>query len=91
MPSDAENLFQNLANKRTKAADAPKAEETPSEPPKPRGRAKGKRSDPNYEQVGAYIPKDLNKQVKRLLLDEEIDFSDLVAQLLSEWVKQRTD
>lgn len=60
--------------------------ETP--PPARKGRAKGKRSNPNYEQVGAYIPKALNLEVKRLLLDRELDFSDLVTQLLEQWVSE---
>lgn len=51
-----------------------------------RGRAKGKRSNPDFEQVGAYIPKSLNLDVKRLLLEDDIDFSELVAKLLQEWV-----
>ena len=55
------------------------------EPPK-KGRQKGKRSNPDYTQVGAYIPKDLDKAVKRKLLDEDIDFSDLVANLLIKWL-----
>lgn len=60
--------------------------ETP--PPARKGRAKGKRSNPDYEQVGAYTPKALNLEVKRLLLDKELDFSDLVTQLLKQWVSE---
>lgn len=56
--------------------------------PAKRGRTKGKRSNPDYEQVGAYIPKALNLEVKRLLLERDIDFSDLVAQLLKQWVSE---
>lgn len=59
-----------------------------NQPPTKRGRAKGKRSDPNYEQVGAYIPKALYRDVKRLLLEDQQDFSDLVTNLLQEWVNQ---
>ena len=51
-----------------------------------KGRQKGKRSNPDYTQVGAYIPKNLDKEVKRKLLDEDIDFSDLVASLLIKWL-----
>ena len=51
-----------------------------------RGRQKGKRSNPDYTQVGAYIPKSLDKEVKRKLLDEDIDFSDLIAALLIKWL-----
>lgn len=56
-----------------------------------RGRSRGKRSDPNYTQIGAYIPKDLDRAVKRALVDEEnLDLSELVAQLLDEWVKRKS-
>ena len=54
--------------------------------PLKKGRQKGKRSNPDYTQVGAYIPKNLDKEVKRKLLDEDIDFSDLVANLLIKWL-----
>lgn len=64
-------------------------ETVPTEPPK-KGRAKGKRSNPNYTQVGAYIPKQLDRDVKRLLIDEEIDFSDLVADLLAKWLSSKS-
>lgn len=63
---------------------------TPAALPK-RGRAPGKRSDPNYTQIGAYIPKNLDRAVKRILVDEEnLDLSELVAQLLDEWVKRKS-
>jgi hypothetical protein len=39
--------------------------------------------------VGAYIPIELNKQVKRQLVDIDQDFSDLVAELLEQWVQSR--
>jgi hypothetical protein len=38
--------------------------------------------------VGAYVPIELNKSVKRLLVDKEQDFSELVSELLAEWVKK---
>ena len=65
--------------------------ETKTETPKKRHRKKtGKRSDPNYELVGALIPKELHKEVKKLLLDEsDLDYSSLVEQLLSKWVKTK--
>lgn len=53
-------------------------------------RATGKRSNPNYEQVGAYIPKEIHKEVKKLLLDEDdLDFSDLVGTLLKQWLSNK--
>lgn len=66
------------------------ADERSPDVPIKRGRAKGKRSDPNFIQVGAYIPKDLNQQVKRRLFDEEMDFSDLVAELLEDWLSKKS-
>lgn len=51
-----------------------------------RGRAKGKRSDPNYTQVGAYIPKELDLAVKGKLLGSGQDFSELIADLLVKWL-----
>lgn len=67
-------------------APAAAAPDTPRTEPTPKGRAKGKRSDPNYVQVGVYLPKALKKECDRRLLDEEIDFSELVAKLLNDWV-----
>ena len=46
----------------------------------------GKRSNPDYVQVGAHIPKDLHRQVKRRLFDEERDFGDLMTELLRAWM-----
>ena len=60
----------------------------PSPPPQKRGRPKGKRSNPDYEQVTAYIKKKTYKQTKIALLEQEEveDFSGLVEKLLSEWL-----
>ncbi len=62
----------------------------PSAQPAKRGRpAGGKRNNPDYEQVAAYIPKELNKRVKmRLLeLDKPREFSELVEFLLKKWLQ----
>ena len=50
----------------------------------------GKRSDSAYKQVSAYIRKDTHFQVKLALLQEGREFSDLVEELLGEWVASRT-
>jgi hypothetical protein len=52
------------------------------------GRQKGKRSNPDYVQVGAHIPKELHKQVRRRLFDEERDMGDLMTELLQEWMRR---
>ncbi|WP_227500130.1 hypothetical protein [Synechococcus sp. PCC 7335] len=69
-------------------ADQSTTDFLPSEPAtQRRKRAKtGKRSDPSYTQVGCYIPKDLNSRVKVRLVEDSRDFSDLVAELLNEWL-----
>lgn len=53
-------------------------------------RAVGKRSKTDtYTQVSAYIPKDTHKKVKAALIDDERDFSELVSDLLAEWLRGR--
>jgi hypothetical protein len=72
---------------------------TPTESlePKKRGRPGGRRSDPNYTQISAYIPLELLHEVQDLLLQERrrkrlrsgVDVSGLVENLLREWVKNQ--
>ena len=50
----------------------------------------GKRSDSDYRQVSAYIRKDTHQQVKIALLQEEREFSELVEELLRDWLESRT-
>lgn len=65
----------------------------PVEPPPLRrpGRPPGKRSDPSFVQVTAYVPADLHHEIKVALLLERQgrEFSELVADLLSDWLKAR--
>ena len=63
----------------------------PLEAPR-RGRPPGKRSDPTYSQVTAYIPEDLHRRVKIALLIEAEgrEFSQLVEALLLDWLKSRS-
>ena len=49
----------------------------------------GKRSDPAYRQISTYVRSDLYRNVKRELLNEDRDFSDLVDELLSAWLGTR--
>ncbi len=54
-----------------------------------RGRPKGKRSDPAFEQVTAYIRKETYLQTKMALLQEgnDRDFSQLVEELLGAYLR----
>jgi hypothetical protein len=67
--------------------DQSPASQSETQPPK-RGRPKGKRSDPDFEQVTAYIRKETYRQTKITLLssDGEQDFSELIESLLTEWL-----
>ena len=60
-------------------------------PPKKVGRPKtGKSSNSNYVQVSAYVKKETHNNVKIALItdDKNRDFSQLVEELLSEWLKK---
>lgn len=56
------------------------------------GRPKGKRSNPDYTQVTAYIRQDTYKDIRVLLLQrgDGQEFSELVEELLSEHLKTQT-
>ena len=61
---------------------------------KPQKRNKsGKRTDPDFKQVGAYIRKDTYLKIQRVLLEQpDKDFSDLVEELLTNYLNnQLTD
>lgn len=78
----------------TKAKSKPKQTQElkqVSEPPKRgRGRPKvGKRSDPDYVQVTAYIREDTHKSVKKQLIDESQDFGELIQDLLEGWLRKK--
>lgn len=76
----------------TVAAPTPPPSPAPPSGPLPErrpGRPRGKRSDPGFVQVTAYIPDDLHHNVKLALLQERKgrEFSELVAELLAAWLK----
>jgi hypothetical protein len=80
---------------RAKERDPVMAAEEPPPPspaPKKRGRPSGKRSDEDYVQVTAYIHKDTHLDVKIALLKsgKGKDFSELVDDLLDDWLKANT-
>jgi hypothetical protein len=52
------------------------------------GRGVGRRSDPNYMQASAYVPRQLRRQVERALLNDpgERDYSELIEELLKKWL-----
>ena len=71
--------------------DARKADDTAEKRGRgrPKGSIGGKRDDDAYTLAGAYIKKDVHKKVKAALILEEKEFSELVEQLLIEWLNAR--
>jgi hypothetical protein len=59
--------------------------------PRRRGRPSGKRSDPDFVQTTSYIRSDTYKAIKIALLEEDEgqEYSELVEELLSKWLKAR--
>jgi hypothetical protein len=94
--SSEQRELARKANKVDEAKSSPPAvaileNETVNTPKK--RKSGGKRTDPTYKQVGAYIKKDTYLQIQRLLLEQpDKDFSDLVQELLSDYLdNQLTD
>jgi hypothetical protein len=77
------------AKRRGRDEGSPESLREPSDPP-PRPQGAGKRGDPDYRQVSAYVRKDTHQKVKMALLEEEREFSELVEVLLREWLNKRT-
>ncbi len=94
MSQGAESKFASfLTARKETAVDKPTgAEREPSLAPPPRGKCKGKRRDPAFEQVTAYIRRDTHHAVKIALLKESRNrqFSELVEALLADWLTTAT-
>ncbi len=45
--------------------------------------------NPDYIQTTVYLPRTLHKPVKVALIEDELEFSDLVERLLSDWLASR--
>jgi len=60
---------------------------------KKRGRPQGKRSDPDYLQISAYIKKDTYTKIKIALLqsNSDLDFSELIESLLQDWLEKNNN
>ena len=56
--------------------------------PRKVGRPPGKKSNPDYTQVTSYLRKQTHLAAKKLLLDEGREFSELVEDLVTQWIKK---
>lgn len=99
VPVSASDLQAPGPTPETAAAEAPpspapveaapaKAKPTPArKKPEP---VTGKRTNPEYCQANAYVPKSLRREVDRALLDiDGLDYSSLVEDLLRKWLKNK--
>jgi hypothetical protein len=61
-------------------------------PSRGKGRPPGKRSDPDYQPTTVLLRKQTKKTASRLLEDSDTgqDLSELIEQLLAEWIRQQT-
>jgi hypothetical protein len=92
--SKFKDLFQEAKRKEQSPAKQPAkrtVKKAATKTPIVRARTTGRRSNPSYIGVFAYIPKTINEDVKeKLFKRKDLDFSSLVEELLSQWLsKQR--
>ena len=55
-------------------------------PTTPKTRPIGKRQDPRYQQISAYVRRDLYEGIRKHLIGQQTDFSDLLEKWMSEWL-----
>lgn len=85
--------FQGIANRRRQPAGAKHADTSTvrtadnSATQIRVGRPRAKRSDPEYQQVTAYIRRDTYIGARKRLFDEDREFSELVEELVAAWLK----
>ena len=49
----------------------------------------GKRRDPNYQAITAYLPQDLYIEMKVALVQDRKEMSELLSELAQQWLKVR--
>ena len=76
--------FDNLIG----AARGREPKETPQLPDSKPVR-KSKSTDPDYARTTVYLPKRLHKLLKAAAADEEREMSDILQQLVEQWLKSR--
>lgn len=93
MSSQFEGLFKAVAEKKSPAEKKKGRAKQISPTPPPvitnsPSKVLAKSKNPEFEQALFYIKTETKKEVKKLLLDDTsgMDFSDLIEQLLSDWI-----
>ena len=70
---------------------ATKPKEQTREPTDSKPVRKSKSTDPDYVRTTVYLPKQLHKQLKAAAADEEREMSDIVKELVEQWLKPRIE
>ncbi len=52
---------------------------------------KSKSTDPDYVRTTVYLPKRLHKQLKAAAADEEREMSEILEELVEQWLKMRSE
>jgi hypothetical protein len=92
MAASTSKYAQTIASIRQQAAVQPDASTPASaEPMRRQGRPPGKRSDPAWKLYSHFLKKQTHREVTNILRNEEDgrDLSDVLQQLLEEWLIQR--
>ena len=82
--------FSGVLGKVRKGDSAPQESESPAPSPSKIGRPRGKKSDPDYRQVTVYLREEVHRAAKKRLLDQDKQFSELVDELVDQWVKSES-
>jgi ABC-type iron transport system FetAB ATPase subunit len=69
------------------AVSRSRADDTPPLPAQEKKRAKG--SNPDYVRTTIYLPKQLHRQLKAAALDEEQEMSEIIEELIHQWLESR--
>jgi hypothetical protein len=91
MAASKSKYAQTIASIRQQAAEQPDAPAAASaEPVRGKGRPPGKRSDPAWKLYSHFLKKQTHREVTNILRNEENgrDLSDVLEQLLEEWLIQ---
>ena len=85
-PTISSSPFDELIKARSRTSSQPDVQEPRSSLPEPPAIKLAKSVDPSYTKFTSYIRKQTHKAVKMRLVGESREMSDLVEELLSEWL-----
>lgn len=81
--ADVNHVSQTKAAKEDTKEDKPPVTKKSSKPV-------GKYRHPDYKLVSVYLKKDTTNSAKKLLFDTETDLSELIQDLLGDWVEKNS-